>query len=173
MLNNYKSWSGLRKKLEDDLLCNSLKGRIQYFLTAYHDVYNSYRRASIKIDGKDVVNFTWIKGYQMDYDINNYLRDNKLYYDRSLKIEEKFKDKWDENCLYGDYDFLDAIQQFLSLSIFDAINSQNYIIRVLAVLDRRIGKRTLKNIKDTKEIEHFPEWVRQFYKLRFDAELIL
>lgn len=126
MLKNYKSWSDIRKRLENDFLCNSLKGRIQYFLTAYHKVHNSYRRASIKIDGKDVLHFTWIKGYQMDYDVSKYLVDvvGIRYYDESLKIEEKLKEKWDENCTYGDYDFLDAIQQFFNLSIIDAIKSE-------------------------------------------------
>ena len=32
--NSFKSWSGLKKQLED-LLCDSLKGRISYFYTRH------------------------------------------------------------------------------------------------------------------------------------------
>lgn len=31
-----QSWSSKRKKLEDELLCKALRGRVQYFFTIYH-----------------------------------------------------------------------------------------------------------------------------------------
>ncbi|MCR5664167.1 MAG: hypothetical protein K6G17_04700, partial [Oscillospiraceae bacterium] len=36
--------------------------------------------------------------------------------------------------------------------------------------DRRVGKRTLIRIKD--DVEKLPEWVKQFYRLRCEAENI-
>ena len=43
MLEHYKSWTGLKKQLEE-ALCDSLKGRVEYFPTRYHKVHNSYGR---------------------------------------------------------------------------------------------------------------------------------
>ena len=39
---------------------------------------------------------------------------------------------------------------------------------MFAVLDRRVGKRTISKMKNI--IDEQPEWLRQFYKLRIDAE---
>ena len=41
---------------------------------------------------------------------------------------------------------------------------------MFAVLDRRVGKRTLVSIKD--EVFEQPEWLAFFYKLRLEAENI-
>lgn len=56
--NHYKSWSGLKKQMTDNL-CDTLRGRITFFLTQYHDVHNPYDRASIRLDGKELTNFSW------------------------------------------------------------------------------------------------------------------
>ena len=42
--------------------------------------------------------------------------------------------------------------------------------RVLAILDRRTGKRTLQRIIREDDWNGYPEWARRFCKLRFDAE---
>jgi len=52
------------------------------------------------------------------------------------------------------------------MSIQAALQSENYIIRILAVMDRRVGKRTLMRIAADKEYEKYPVWVQQFYELR-------
>jgi len=49
-----------------------------------------------------------------------------------------------------------------------SIQSNNPIVRMFAILDRRIGKRTLEKLKDT--LAEQPEWLKQFYILRFEAE---
>lgn len=55
-MNHYKSWVGLNKRLTQQL-CEPLKNRITYFLTRYHKVHNSYGRASIRLDGKELANW--------------------------------------------------------------------------------------------------------------------
>jgi hypothetical protein len=69
-MKHYKSWSGLNKQLSG-LLCEPLKNRITYFLTRYHDVHNSYGRASIRLDGKELVNFSWVEAYKQERDVHN------------------------------------------------------------------------------------------------------
>ena len=66
------------------------------------------------------------------------------------------------------YDFTDAIYEYKNSNIIDSINSENMLIRMLAVMDRRVGKRTL--LKLANEIHKQPDWLRFFYKLRLDEE---
>lgn len=62
--------------------------------------------------------------------------------------------------------FLNAyIHEYLNeLSIEDAINNDKYFIRLLAVLDARLGKRKVKALMDN--IENEPEWFRKWILLR-------
>lgn len=39
---------------------------------------------------------------------------------------------------------------------------------MFAILDRRIGKRTLSDIKDS--LDNQPEWLKIFYRLRLESE---
>ncbi|UPA29124.1 hypothetical protein L0P85_10945 [Terrisporobacter glycolicus] len=39
---------------------------------------------------------------------------------------------------------------------------------MFAIMDRRIGKRTLRKLADQVDIQ--PEWLQFFYKLRLDSE---
>ncbi|MBR6796507.1 MAG: hypothetical protein IKM53_04055 [Clostridia bacterium] len=52
----YKSWSNLKKQM-NDLLCDSLKDKISYFYTSYHEVHNAYGRATINYGKKELVAF--------------------------------------------------------------------------------------------------------------------
>lgn len=76
------------------------------------------------------------------------------------------KPAWDETCTYCEWDFLSAVLAFRNLSIQDAMNSEDDIIKIIAILDKRVGKRTLHKIKEAEEYKHYPEWVGQFYELR-------
>ena len=49
-----KSWSSIRKRLEQDLLCEKLRGRVQYFRTIYHGAPDEYGRFAVRVDGKEI-----------------------------------------------------------------------------------------------------------------------
>lgn len=168
-MEHYKSWLGIKKGLEESL-CHSLKDRITYFLTRYHKVHDAYGRASIRFDGKELICFSWIEMYQKEHEISKINKKNpNLSY---KEAEDTLKSVWDKNCTYDEMDFIDAVQKFLHLPIQDALLSDNYIIKVLAILDRRVGKRTLKQISISMEYLNYPDWVQQFYLLRLDCEQI-
>lgn len=64
---------------------------------------------------------------------------------------------------------LEYIHQFLNvLSINEAIAHDNYFIRLLAVLDARLGKRRIKALADN--IENEPEWLRKWIQLRVGTQ---
>ena len=59
-----KSWTGLRKELEEEFLCESLRGRVQYFLTHYHGAPDNYGRFCIRVDKNEyaMANPYYVKG---------------------------------------------------------------------------------------------------------------
>ena len=149
----YKSWSDLRKR-QLTLLAPSLQGRVDYYLTRYHEVHNAYGRACILVDGQEAVCFSWVEMYEQE-----------MYnYDRA------HLPRWENDATFSDYDFLHALIAYRSLSVADALNSSDFIIRVLAILDHRVGKRTLQRLVQEDDWNGYPPWVRRFYMLRFDAE---
>lgn len=165
-MNHYKSWGYLNKQLAD-LLCDELKERVSYFLTRYHKVHNSYGRAAICLDQKEQVCFSWIEMYHQESDLHKVWEETGIWDNNDLQL----KKKWDENATYYDMDFLSAATSFLQMPIKEALNSDNYIVRVFAILDRRIGKRTLRKIKEDGAYQSYPFWVKQFYDLRLKTEV--
>ena len=178
-----QSWSGIKKRLEQDLLCDKLKGRVKYFITRYRKAHDDEARLSILIDNKEVLH-----GNVFDY----YRAENKLV-SKIIREECIPKRKWtgkeiindientkvedrvnkillDEGIFYA-WDFTNALDYYLHNGIDKSIASENPLIRLLAILDRRIGKRTLEKIKH--EVNNQPEWLKQFYTLRLNAENII
>jgi len=160
-MNHYKSWSALKKQLTD-FLCDELRGRISFFLTRYHNVHNSYGRAAIRLDGRKMVCFSWVERYRQEDDLHELWEESGVW----DQDDPDLKKKWDADATYCEMDFLSAAVSFLELPIQEALNSENYIIRIFAILDRRVGKRTLQTIKKQEDYRSLPVWVRQFYELR-------
>ena len=53
------SWSAMRKVLEQENICDSLKGRIQYFQTRYRGTHDQTSRVAIRLDGKEIFQTDW------------------------------------------------------------------------------------------------------------------
>lgn len=164
-MNKYKSWKGLNKQLSS-FICEPLRNRITYFLTRYHEVHNAYGRAAILLDKNEIVSFSWTDMHKQEYDNSKLYRDTTLSYDKRKMI---LKDKWYKNCTLCEFDFLEAATEFLKMPIYEAIQSENYIIRILAVLDKRIGKRTIMRLHQEINPTDLPQWLYQFYELRFSV----
>lgn len=71
---------------------------------------------------------------------------------------------FDQRCFYSAFD------EFDNQSIDDSLNSDDLIVRIFAVLDRRVGKRRLVKMKDT--LNENDEIFNMFYAIRIDAEKI-
>jgi len=177
------SWSGLRRELEEDFICDSLKGRVQYFLTHYHSAPDRYGRVCIRVDGVEVLHGNpydyYVKGYphkewtlkqELEIPYREYTMKECLYDKENSMVENKIRDIAHDDGVFEIYDFTDAIFEYKNSNIKESLNSNNGLIRMLAIIDRRIGKRTLVKLVD--EIKKQPDWLKFFYKLRLDAEKI-
>ena len=158
--NRYKSWGNLKKQLTS-LLCYSLKDKVSYFYTNYHKVHNVYGRATINYNKEELVEFAWV---------DRYVQESEEYGEFENLPKEELEAKWMSEGKLSDYDFIQSAISYLNMDISDALNSDNYLHRVFAYMDRRIGKRTLLKIKE--EIKDLPKWVQQFYELRCDVDRI-
>ena len=69
---------------------------------------------------------------------------------------------FDQRCFYN------AFAEFDQQSIEMSLKSENLIVRIFAVLDRRVGKRRLALMKET--IAEEPDTFREFYAIRVKAE---
>ena len=161
-MNHYRSWPALHQQLTKRL-CPELRGRVTYFLTRYHSVHNVYGRAAIRLDGRELVCFSWPAMYRRDRDVRRLWEETGRwdYDDPTLRAG------WNEDGAYCELDFLHAATAFLDLPIEAALVSGDYIVRILAVLDRRVGRRTLRKIREQGET--LPPWVKQFYDLRLGS----
>lgn len=158
------TWSGIRKKLESEYLAKSLQGHIQYYATTYSRSHDHEGRAAIRYDGKEIIKgcywYNWTKAGQFP-------KDEK--YERRMREENAFMD--DTALKLGAFDqrsFYAAFQEFDQQSIEKSLKSENLIVRIFAVLDRRVGKRRLLMMKDT--IEQEPNTFKEFYAIRARAE---
>ena len=165
------SWSGMRKYLEQEMLADSLKGRIRYGCTRYVGMDTNHV-FEVGIDGTQVKRFSWetVNTYfiKSGYTENPNPSGTGEYWAEFWELLEKCP--MEQRTEYTDEEFCEALEAYRNKDIQDSIHSPNSIVRMFAILDRRVGKRTLVKIKD--EVETLPEWVKQFYNLRCEAEKI-
>lgn len=63
-----------------------------------------------------------------------------------------------------------ALEEYFNSPIEVSLKSNDMLIKILCILDRRVGKRTLRKMKESISEEN--TLVQDFYKLRCDAENI-
>jgi hypothetical protein len=159
-----RHWAEVRKKLEQELLCDSLKGRVRYFATRYRKSHDGIGRVCVLVDEKEIINMPFSIENERYAETHRRKKDET---DRSLyEIHEKVCEGFAENGLFYPGDFGSALDEFLSSNIMDALHSENYLVRMLAIMNRRTGKRTLEKIKPA--ISGLPEWLQYFYFLRLE-----
>lgn len=73
--------------------------------------------------------------------------------------------QFDQRCFYI------AFYEFDNQSIEKSLSSENALVKVFALLDRRTGKRCLRSIKENINSEG--EVFRMFFNIRAEAEGIL
>ena len=160
-----KSWSGMRKYLEKEMLADSLQGRVRYNCTAYVGM-DGCHIFEVFLDGKLFKQFSWET-------VNTYFIEQGITEKpEKMTITDYWKDFWnlmDEYPMgarteYTDNEFAEALEAYRSQDIRESIQSDNPIVKMFALLDRRVGVRTLEKMEES--IHEEPEWVQQVYGFR-------
>ena len=159
------SWSGMRKYLEQDMLAESLRGRVRYGCTAYPGM-DGCHLFDVFIDGRPFKHFSletaisWFKSRGMEPE-----REGEFSLGYVGLLDDCPVNKRTE---YTDDEFCNALKIYRNQDISDSIKSEDPIVCMLALLDRRTGKRTLSALKEVMTSK--PEWLQQLYSVRLSAE---
>ena len=170
----YKSWSALKKLLEE-FLCPSLHGKISYFYTTYYKNRNTnlYGRAAIRYEKAELVSFSWDADYYKQFPDWWAAVDQITNCDQNGAEQvyaDLMREKWLPEATICNHDFFRAAAEYVHMDVSAALISDNFLFRIFAFMDRRVGKRTLLKIKD--DALSLPDWARQFYVLRCNAEAL-
>lgn len=159
------SWSGMRKFLEQETLAESLQGRVRYHCTTYVGM-DGCRVFEIYIDNR------LLKRFSLET-VNSYFI-NMGYVEKPspMGIGDYWDDFWptlqkypmEARTEYTDVEFCEALEEYRNQNIGDSIRSQNPIVTMFALLDKRTGKRTLEKIE--LKIKTQPEWIQSLYEYR-------
>lgn len=162
------SWSAMRKYLEKEMLAESLSGRVRYNCTAYSGmgvchIFEIYiDNILFKQFSLETVNTYFIKqGYKTnDIDLSGI----REYWEGFQDLLDVYP--MESRTEYTDDEFASALDTYRNQSIQESLDSLNPIVRMFAVFDRRVGKRTLEKKKDVVYLQ--PEWLQKIYNLRME-----
>lgn len=187
------AWSKTKQLLES-FLSPSLQGRVEYRATSYRYLPDKAGQCYITVDKKEIFNMNnaaaMIRWYQTEQEIKNdpeiqiplseediavirteskgtVPEDRLRIIARNRKISEYAKELLAAQTALSKSDFYTAANKFLSISIEESLESKDILLNVLALIDRRLGKKRLLSMSDKIKLKH--PVVQYFYGLRVNA----
>ncbi|KRF04180.1 hypothetical protein ASG89_22660 [Paenibacillus sp. Soil766] len=182
------AWSKLKQQLES-FLSPALNGRVEYLSTSYRYLPDKAGLCYIAVDKKNVLNMndTLIRWYQTELEIKNdsdiqipinkeeieavrkdtkgsVPEDRLKVIARSRKISEYAKELMSAQSSLSKSNFMDIANKFLSISIEESIESNDILLNILALVDRRVGKKRIINMTEKMKLKH--PIVQYFFELR-------
>lgn len=183
------SWSKLKQQLES-FLCPALHGRVEYRATSYRYLPDKAGICYISVDKKNVFNMSdktsLIKWYQTELEIKNDSdiqipisneeieavrkdakgapEDRLKVIARNRKITEYAKELLSAQASLSKSNFNVVANNFLTISIEESIESDDILLNILALVDRRVGKKRILNMTEKIKLKH--PIVQYFYELR-------
>lgn len=158
-------WDPIRKRLEEDLLAEKLRGIIRYYCPVCGECPEDM--SLVRFNGRELL-------------LGEYFRFDRvavtdLWREISKTGGLTQPEAW-ERGIYAALEngVLDApmvyytAHKVINSSIEKSLYGENALARMYALLDRRTGKRRLKRLAD--KIDEEPEWLRQFYLIRLETE---
>lgn len=187
------SWSKLKKNLES-YLCPALYGRVEYSASSYRYLPDKSGLCYITVDRKNVLNMSdktnIIKWYLNEQEIKNdstiqipinieeieavkkesngiIPEDRLQVIARGRKLSEYAKEVLSAQSSLSKSNFVIVSNKFLSTPIEESIESNDILLNVLALVDRRLGKKRILNMSEKMKLKH--PIVQYFYKLRLST----
>ena len=187
------AWSKMKQLLES-FLCPALYGRVEYRSTSYRYLPDKAGQCYITVDKKNIFNMndttTLIRWYQTEQEIKNdpdiqipikdeeievirkdtkgtVPEDRLIVIARNRKISEYAKELLSAQSVLSKSNFSVAANKFLSTSIEESIECNDILLNVLALVDRRVGKKRLLNMSEQMKLKH--PIVQYFYELRLST----
>ena len=161
------SWSGMRNYLEKEMLADTLQGRIRYGCTRYVGM-DTCHIFEVYVDG---ISF---KTFSLETVNRYFFRQGYAPERHPMAIGEYWRHfsallaqyPLDARTEYTDDEFCAALKTYRNSSIQDSVRSRNPIVKMFALLDRRVGQRTLESL--AMEMRTAPDWLVRLYRLRLE-----
>lgn len=145
----------------------------------------------ISVDKKNILNMSdktnFIRWYQTELEIKNdpeiqipitsddieavrkdtkgpVPEDRLIVIARSRKSSEHAKELLSAQASLSKSNFIVVANKFLSTSVEDSMESHEILLNILALVDRRVGKKRILNMSDQMKLKH--PIVQYFYELR-------
>jgi hypothetical protein len=155
-------WSRLRSSVRA-LICPELRRRVDFHVTSYRHRSSRIRSGVVTVDGQRVLSLSY----------DRFCREGDGWF-ASVRQEgggPSYKE-WEWSPLQTDeihppQQLGDAMRAYLAMPHRSALESGNPFLRALAIVDRRMGRRTLDELK-IGEGEH--SLVKEFYRLRMSLQ---
>jgi len=148
----------------------NLKGSVKLYITTYgssYDVQDLYNRGWITVDGIEVVNFSTPDAFFLyQRDLNATTPTKYIANEVTKEYVDRTPNRLAEKGEFSKFDLTYCCNEFLNMSIEKAMVHASPIIQMLAVMDKRLGKRRLV-VLDEKELHPL---VRYFLNFRLEAE---
>lgn len=184
------SWSKLKQQMEG-FLSPALNGRVEYRAPAYRYLPDKSGTCYITVDKKNILNMSDkanpIKWYQSELEIKNdpelYIpvsndeieaarqatkgpvpEDRLIIIARNRKSTELAKELLAAQASLCKSNFIVDANKFLTTSIEKSLESNEILMNVLALLDKRVGKKRILDMAEKMKLKH--PVVRYFYELR-------
>lgn len=184
------SWSKLKQNLHS-FLCPALEGRVEYSATSYRYLPDKAGICYITVDKKNVLQMSdaanFIRWYQTELEIKNdpdiqipisheemeavrkdtkgnVPEDRLQVIARNRKITVHAKELLSAQSALSKSNFTVVAAKFLTISIEESLESDDILLNILALVDRRIGKKRILTMSEKMKLKH--PAVQYFYELR-------
>lgn len=184
------SWSKLKQQLES-FLCPALVGKVEYGSTSYRYLPGKAGQCYLTVDKKNILNMadgtTPIRWYETEQEVKNdpsiqvSISDEEIeavrrsgsgsipeerlqVIARGRKSSEHAKLIMLAQTELSKSSFVVVANRFLAASIDQSLESDDILLNILALVDRRVGKKRLLNMRQMMKQKH-PS-VQYFYELR-------
>ena len=190
------NWKYIKKQLEKEFLCEKLRGHITYDLTDYRPAPWYQQHFIMKYDDEVLLDIRqpkreWDKRYTgmqinwrqrekiVEMLCDKYVGDNARERRNAEKLVNEAITEADKivshhKGVFGVEDVIDAIGVYLHTDIDDCLGwTQEDLVRALAILDRRCGKRRLQKMSGYNRsgfYVDYPNWLKRIFQIRFEAE---
>src|SRR5687767_11821499 len=141
-------WSRL-KSLVESRFCDALRGRLELRSTRYRGTHDDEGRAWITFDKKEVFSACSLTGWAEEARVARKLQaanrcldyTDPQQYSGYREAYERAGEIVQGRGIFTQFQFYDALNSYLNLSVEDALASPEAVIRALSMVDRRLGKR--------------------------------
>lgn len=184
------SWSKLKQQLEG-FLCPALNGRVEYRAPGYRYLPDKSGICYISVDKKNVLNMSdktsFIRWYQTELEVKNdpdiqipinnddieavrkdtkgpVPEDRLKVMARNRKTTEYAKELLSAQASLSKSNFIVVANKFLTAPVEESLESNDILLNILALVDRRVGKKRISNMSEKMKLKH--PIVQYFYELR-------